>query len=153
MVSLVMSEPINGESRRVQALLDSNLESVERAEEMVLGIARRLGFDEDDLHRIAMALRESVVNAVVHGNRYNANKKVHLSVDASRGELTIRVADEGDGFDVSALPDPLAEENLMRQSGRGILLMRAFVDEFEIRRGAECGTEIRMMKRLPRPLE
>ena len=148
-----MPEPIKSESRRVQALLDSNLESVEKAEEMVLGIARGLGFDEDDLHRISVALRESVVNAVVHGNRYNANKKVHLSVEASRGELTIRVADEGDGFDVCALPDPLAAENLMRQSGRGILLMQAFVDEFEIRRGAQGGTEIRMMKRLPAPLE
>ena len=148
-----MSEQVNSESCRVQALLDSNLESVERAEEMVLGIARRLGFDKNDLHRILVAVRESLVNAVVHGNRYNANKKVHLSVVASCGELTIRVADEGDGFDVSALPDPLAAENLMRQSGRGILLMRAFVDEFEIRRGAERGTEIRMMKRLPAPLK
>ncbi len=148
-----MSEPKNGENRRVQALLDSNLESVERAEEMVLGIARGMGFDENDLHRISVALRESLVNAVVHGNRYNANKKVHLSVAASHGELTIRVADEGDGFDICALPDPLAEENLLRQSGRGILLMRAFVDEFEIRRGAECGTEIRMVKRLPAPRE
>jgi serine/threonine-protein kinase RsbW len=148
-----MSEPINGESRRVQALLDSNLESVEKAEDLVLGIAREMGFEEDDLHRISVALRESVVNAVVHGNRYNANKKVHLSVMASRGELAICVADEGDGFDVSALPDPLAAENLMRQSGRGILLMRAFVDEFEIRPGAGRGTEIRMVKRLPAPLE
>lgn len=148
-----MSEPMNGESRRVQALLDSNLESVERAEEMVLGIAKEMGFDEEDLHRISVAVRESMVNAVVHGNRYNASKKVHLSVAGSGGELTVRVADEGDGFDDSALPDPLAEENLMRQSGRGILLMRAFVDEFEIRRGAERGTEIRLMKRLPAPLE
>jgi serine/threonine-protein kinase RsbW len=112
-----------------------------------------MGFDEDDLHRISVAVRESLVNAVVHGNRYNANKKVHLSVAASRGELTIRVADEGEGFDVRALPDPLAEENLLRQSGRGILLMRAFVDEFEIRRGAERGTEIRLVKRLPAPRE
>lgn len=148
-----MSEPIQGESRRVQALLDSNLESVERAEEMVLGIAKGMGFDEDDLHRISVAVRESLVNAVVHGNCYNANKKVHLSVAASGGELTIRVADEGDGFDCSALPDPLAKENLLRQSGRGILLMRAFVDEFEIRRGAVRGTEIRMVKRLPAPRE
>jgi serine/threonine-protein kinase RsbW len=144
-----MPEPINGESRRVETLLDSNLESVERAEETVLGIAKRMGFDEDDLHRISVAVRESMVNAIVHGNRYNANKKVHLSVLASGNELNIGVADEGDGFDVSKLPDPLAEENLMRQSGRGILLMQAFVDEFEIRPGAARGTEIRMVKRLP----
>lgn len=144
-----MPEPLNGEWGRVETLLDSSLESVERAEETVLGAARRMGFDEDDLHRISMAVRESMVNAVVHGNRYNMNKKVHLSVLAEAGQLTIRVADEGDGFDVSKLPDPLAEENLMRQSGRGILLMQAFVDEFEIRPGAGRGTEIRMVKRLP----
>jgi serine/threonine-protein kinase RsbW len=144
-----MPEPLNGEWGRVETLLDSSLESVERAEETVLGAAKRMGFDEDALHHISVAVRESMVNAVVHGNRYNVNKKVHLSVLAETGQLTIRVADEGDGFDVSKLPDPLAEENLMRQSGRGILLMQAFVDEFEIRPGAGRGTEIRMVKRLP----
>jgi serine/threonine-protein kinase RsbW len=144
-----MPEPLNGECRRDETLLDSSLESVERAEEMVLDVAGRMGFDEDDLHRISVAVRESMVNAVVHGNRYNANKKVHLSVLAESGQLTIRVADEGDGFDAAKVANPLAEENLMRQSGRGILLMQAFVDEFEIRPSAGRGTEIRMVKRLP----
>jgi len=144
-----MPEPKNGESCRVETLLDSNLESVERAEEAVLECANRAGFDEDDLHRLSVAVRESMVNAVVHGNRYNANKKVHLSVAVEDGRLTIVVCDEGDGFDASRLPDPLAEENLMRQSGRGILLMQAFVDEFEIRPGNGCGTEVRMVKKLP----
>jgi serine/threonine-protein kinase RsbW len=95
-----------------------------------------------------MAVRESMVNAVVHGNRYNARKKVHLSITKAADKLTIVIADEGEGFDLTSLPDPLAEENLLRQSGRGLLLIRAFVDEFQVRRGEPHGTEVRMVKYL-----
>jgi len=129
-------------------LLDSNLDSVEVAEAAVLHDAQEIGFPEEDLHQIGMAVRESMVNAVVHGNRYNARKKVHLSVTKAHDRLTVVIADEGEGFDMSALPDPLAEENLLRQSGRGLLLMQAFVDEFEVRRAQPGGTEVRMVKYL-----
>ena len=129
-------------------LLDSNLDSVEVAEAAVLHDAQENGFPEEDLHQIGMAVRESMVNAVVHGNRYNARKKVHLSVTKAPDRLTVVIADEGEGFDMSALPDPLAEENLLRQSGRGLLLMQAFVDEFEVRRAQPGGTEVRMVKYL-----
>jgi len=129
-------------------LLDSNLDSVEVAEAAVLQDAQEIGFPEEDLHQIGMAVRESMVNAVVHGNRYNARKKVHLSVTKAPDRLTVVIADEGEGFDMSALPDPLAEENLLRQSGRGLLLMQAFVDEFEVRRAQPGGTEVRMVKYL-----
>ena len=90
-------------------LLDSTLDSVEVAETEVLGAAREIGFHEDDLHQLGMAVRESMVNAVVHGNRYNARKKVHLSVTKEADRLTIVIADEGDGFDPNSVPDPLAE--------------------------------------------
>jgi serine/threonine-protein kinase RsbW len=129
-------------------LLDSTLDSVEVAETEVLKAAEDIGFGEDDLHQIGMAVRESMVNAVVHGNRYNARKKVHLSVTKDEDRLTVVIADEGEGFDLNELPDPLAEENLLRQSGRGLLLIRAFVDEFQVRRGEPTGTEIRMVKYL-----
>src|SRR6204780_5984150 len=101
-------------------LLDSTLDSVEVAESAVLGAAREIGFHEDDLHQIGMAVREGMVNAVVHGNRYNSRKKVHLSVTKDPDRLTVVIADEGEGFDLNTLPNPLAEENLLRQSGRGI---------------------------------
>lgn len=130
-------------------LLDSALESVDSAETAVLEAAERLGFDEDSLHQIGMAVRESMVNAVVHGNRYNARKKVHLSIATGEDGLTVTIVDEGEGFDLSSLPDPLAEENLLRQSGRGILLIQAFVDEFQVRRVQPNGTEVRMVKHLP----
>ena len=131
-----------------QMLLDSNLDSVEVAEAAVLKDAQEVGFPEDDLHQLGMAVRESMVNAVVHGNRYNARKKVRLSVIKGPDRLTIVIADEGDGFDMNALPDPLAEENLLRQSGRGLLLIQAFVDKLEITRREPGGTEVKMVKYL-----
>ncbi len=129
-------------------LLDSTLDSVEVAEKAVLQAAEDIGFGEDELHQLGMAVRESMVNAVVHGNRYNARKKVHVSIAKAPDRLTIVIADEGDGFDLTNIPDPLADENLLRQSGRGLLLMRAFVDEFQVRRGEPNGTEVRMVKYL-----
>ncbi|HMD48027.1 MAG TPA: ATP-binding protein [Bryobacteraceae bacterium] len=129
-------------------LLDSTLDSVEVAEKAVLQDAQAIGFGEDELHQLGMAVRESMVNAVVHGNRYNTRKKVHVSITKAPDRLTIVIADEGEGFDPASIPDPLAHENLLRQSGRGLLLMRAFVDEFQVRRGEPRGTEVRMVKYL-----
>jgi len=129
-------------------LLDSTLDSVEVAETEVLDAAREIGFHEDDLHQLGMAVRESMVNAVVHGNRYNARKKVRLSVTKDPDRLTIVIADEGDGFDPDKVPDPLEEGNLLRQSGRGLLLIRAFVDEFQVVACEPRGTEVRMVKYL-----
>jgi serine/threonine-protein kinase RsbW len=126
--------------------LDSTLDSVDSAEELALGIAERAGFDDDDLMKIGMAVRESMVNAVVHGNRYNINKKVRFSVSHHDERYTVRIADEGEGFDPESLPDPLAPENLMRTSGRGIFLIRSFMDEFDIRRGERGGMEVTLVK-------
>jgi serine/threonine-protein kinase RsbW len=131
-----------------ERLLDSTLESVDDAEALAVGAARRAGFGEDDLTKIAMAVRESMVNAVVHGNRYNANKKVRVAVANSPERFTITIADEGQGFDFGNLPDPLAPENLMRTSGRGIFLIRSFMDEFRIRRLEPGGTEVTLVKYL-----
>ena len=143
-----MAENQSGEIQTVDTLLESTLDSVDTAEETVLRVAGEIGFPQDDLHQIGMAIRESMVNAVVHGNRYNARKKVHLSVSRSPERLTVVIGDEGEGFDLDKLPDPLAEENLLKQSGRGLLLIQAFVDEFQVRRRHPAGTEVRMVKYL-----
>ncbi len=134
------------ETRTEEHIFDSTLESVDAAEAVVLKEAKELGFDEDDEHKIGISVRECMVNAVVHGNRYNSRKKVHLTVTRSPQSLEIRIADEGEHFDVSQLPDPLADENLLRHSGRGILLMQAFMDEFQIRPRQPKGTEVRLVK-------
>jgi serine/threonine-protein kinase RsbW len=134
------------ETRTIERNFDSTLESVDAAEEIILQEAQSLGFDEDDQHKIGISVRECMVNAVAHGNRYNARKKVHLVVSSSPGTLEIRIGDEGEHFDMSQLPDPLADENLLRHSGRGLLLMQAFMDEFQIQPRQPSGTEVRLVK-------
>jgi serine/threonine-protein kinase RsbW len=141
-----MSEGQNDRTNQLETLLESTLDSVDAAEAVVLKAAEEVGFTEDDLHEIGMAVREAMVNAVVHGNRYNFNKKVHLNVAKQPNGLQVRITDEGAGFDQSHVPDPLQEENLLRQSGRGLLLMQAFVDEFEMHHVPPLGTEVKMVK-------
>ena len=132
----------------VERFLESTLDSVDNAEELAVGVAQRAGFNEEDLMKIGMAVRESMVNAVVHGNRYSSLKKVRFSVARAGERFTVRIADEGDGFDLENIPNPLAEENLMRSSGRGIFLIRSFMDEVEMRRLEPAGTELTLVKYL-----
>ena len=143
-----MRENKNHAPETLERSLDSTLESVDSAEELALGVAQKAGFDDDDLMKIGMAVRESMVNAVVHGNRYSAHKKVRFSVAHNPERFTIRIADEGEGYDPANIPDPLAPENLMRTSGRGIFLIRSFMDEFEMRHREPQGTEVTLVKYL-----
>ena len=133
---------------KLQTTFESTLQSVDQAEELVIAEAGKAGFDDDGQHQIGMAVRECAVNAVVHGNRYNKNKKVHLDVERTPAAITIVIGDEGEGFDVNSIADPLAPENLLKQSGRGILLIRAFMDEFDMHPRPGGGTEVRLVKNL-----
>jgi serine/threonine-protein kinase RsbW len=135
---------------KTQTTLESTLESVDKAETLAVAEAAKAGFDEEGQQQIGMAIRECMVNAVVHGNRYSKNKKVHLDIEQSNDSLTIVIGDEGAGFDLQSLPDPLAPENLLRQSGRGLLLIRAFMDEFDLHPRSGGGTEVRLVKHLPK---
>jgi serine/threonine-protein kinase RsbW len=130
----------------VERLLDSTLDSVDQAEELTTATALRAGFEEDELMKIGMAIREAMVNAVVHGNQYNQNKRVRLSLSLTADRFTITIADEGRGFDFAHIPDPLAPENLLRTSGRGIFLMRSFMDGVDLRHLESGGTEVTLVK-------
>jgi serine/threonine-protein kinase RsbW len=145
---LTMGKNSRGETETVERFLDSTLESVDSAEELAVREAEKAGVAEDDLHKIAMAVRESMVNAVVHGNRYSAHKKVRLSLSKGPREFVVKIADEGEGFDYENLPDPLAQENLLRHSGRGIFLIKAFMDDFQVRRLEPGGSEVTLVKYL-----
>jgi serine/threonine-protein kinase RsbW len=133
-----------------QLTLESNLQSADEAESLVMHKAQKVGFDQDEQEQIGMAVRECTVNAVVHGNRYNKKKKVHLDVETSDTGLSVVIGDEGDGFDLNSLPDPTLPENLLRQSGRGLLLVRAFMDDFDMHPRPGGGTEVRLTKNLPK---
>lgn len=116
-------------------------------------LGRQAGLDDEALHWVSVAVRESVTNAIRHGNRSDAAKRVHVEftyLGAGAG-LSIRVRDEGPGFDPECLPDPLAPENLLKPSGRGIFLIKSFMDELELRRAPEGGMELVMVKR-PQPV-
>jgi serine/threonine-protein kinase RsbW len=138
----------SGTEKKVSEVLDSTLASVDHAEQAVLSAARDAGFNEDDLHWIGMSVRECMVNAVVHGNRYNANKKVEFSITTTPEKMQIRIADQGEGFELEEAPDPLADGNLLKSSGRGIFLVRAFMDDLIIRRRQPEGTEVILVKNL-----
>ena len=137
---------MDSQSKTVNLVLDSTLDSVDIAERAALDLARESGFGEEDLDRIGMSVRECMVNAVVHGNRYNSHKRVRLSLSLTPERLTIRIADQGDGFDPDQLPDPLSGDNLLRHSGRGIFLMKAFMDDLRVRRLEPSGTEVTLVK-------
>ena len=138
----------DGTASRVSMTLESKLESVTTVEDTALDFAQRAGFDGDTASNLAMVAREAAVNAVLHGNKYDLHKHVTASFDLSQDALTIKVADQGQGLDPESIPDPLAAENLLRSSGRGVFLMRAFMDEVHFRQ-LNPGTEITMVKRRP----
>src|SRR5207237_9019446 len=110
-----MEEDLDSRSKTVNQVLDSTLESVDKAERVALDLARESGFEEEDLDRIGMSVRECMVNAVVHGNRYSAHKKVRLSLSRTPERFTIRIADQGVGFDPGEMRDPASGHNVLRQ--------------------------------------
>jgi len=129
--------------------IPSSMHMVERAEEMTCEILRRAGLSEEEEDCVCMAVMEAVINAIVHGNHQDPAKQVDLEFDVEKGAIAVTVRDQGDGFDPNALPDPRAPENLLKPSGRGILMIRACMDEVEIRPSSR-GTEVRMVKRMGR---
>jgi serine/threonine-protein kinase RsbW len=132
--------------------LPSSFEILDLVQLVSDDIGRRVRLDEDALHLLAVSVRESVINAVKHGNAHDSGKRVHVEFieldEKEGGGVAIRVRDEGPGFDPSTLPDCLAPENLLKCSGRGIFLIRSFMDELVLQRAPEGGMEVRMVKRL-----
>jgi serine/threonine-protein kinase RsbW len=143
-LSMAMTE------QRVSYTLDSTLDTVDSAEEKATRIATDLGFGDDEVMQISMAVREGAVNAVLHGNAYATDKKVTLAFERTNEDLVITIRDQGKGMDLSRIPNPLAPENLLKTSGRGIFLMRSFMDVVEIR-PSQTGTELKMIKHVHGP--
>jgi serine/threonine-protein kinase RsbW len=132
--------------------LPSSFEILDLVQLVSDDISRRVRLNEDALHLVGVSVRESVINAVKHGNAHDSGKRVHVEFieldEEEGGGVAIRVRDEGPGFDPSTLPDCLAPENLLKCSGRGIFLIRSFMDELVLQRAPEGGMEVRMVKRL-----
>jgi Anti-sigma regulatory factor (Ser/Thr protein kinase) len=127
--------------------LPSRIDTVATAAAAVAEFLSRSGISDDAAFGIDMAVREAVTNAVVHGNRQDENKTVDVTLKSSPDAVEISVHDQGAGFNPEGVPDPTAEENILKASGRGIFFMRSFMDEVDwlIRPGG--GTTVRMLKR------
>jgi serine/threonine-protein kinase RsbW len=125
----------------------SRIAAVDEATTAVAEILQRTGITEDLLYDVEVALREAVANAVLHGNRQDPSKAVIVTVTIAPEALELTVHDEGAGFDPDAVPDPTAPDQVLRSSGRGLLLMRSFMDHVAWLIRAEGGTTVHMTKK------
>ena len=127
--------------------LPSRLESVEQAAQEIDAFARLIGFGDDAIFAIDMAVRESVANAIKHGNLLDETKSVEITLSNMPDGFEIVIRDFGTGFAIEEIADPTEPENLLKASGRGILFMRTFMDEVEWVNHDEVGTIVKMLKR------
>ena len=136
----------------VRLQIHSNFDMLDFVQVVSDRMGQLAGLDEDAIHWIGVAIRESVINAIKHGNREDHGKLVTVefvvSPDSQPNELVVRVLDQGEGFDPEEVADPLAPENILKSSGRGIFFMRNFMDDVTLRRAKEGGMEVRMVKKL-----
>jgi serine/threonine-protein kinase RsbW len=141
------------ESQRIVRLqIRSTFEMLDFVQLVSDELGRMYGLEEDAVHWVGVAVRESVINAIKHGNREDSSKTVTIefALDAADRptELVVRVIDQGKGFEPDAVANPLAPENLLKSSGRGIFFMRSFMDDVEMNRVPDGGMEVRMVKKL-----
>lgn len=134
-------------TEKIELTISSKFDLIEIVSSVTKGATERTGFDEDTANWIELAVRESVINAIKHGNREDPAKRVDIAYTFDETELTIVVRDRGRGFDPARIADPLDPENILNPNGRGIFYMRSFMDEVEFSRHADGGTIVRMTKR------
>ena len=140
-----MSSTVTEEKTELK--LPSRIEAIADAAAAAAEVAGRLGLSDEAAFGVDMAVREAVTNAVLHGNKQDETKTVEITFSASNAALVITVRDQGQGFDLASVPDPTAEQNLLKTSGRGILFMRTFMDDVQWERHPEGGMLVRMTKK------
>ena len=131
----------------VKLVISSQVKLVDLVHAASEKMAEAAGFDPDEALNVGLAVREAVINAIVHGNKQAPDKQVDVVLSANEDELTATIRDQGGGFDPAATPDPTDDPNLLMTSGRGLLLIRAFVDEVEFKEKKQ-GMELTLRKRI-----
>jgi serine/threonine-protein kinase RsbW len=135
-------------ANKIEVSIGSALEYLDLVQTVTDCITSFLGFDEDTAHWIGMSVRESVTNAIQHGNKLDQSKKVDICFEAEPEYLQITVRDQGSGFKIDDLPNPLDPENLLKPSGRGIFYIRSFMDQVEFKALSQGGMEVHMVKKI-----
>jgi serine/threonine-protein kinase RsbW len=135
-------------ANKIEVRIGSALEYLDLVQTVTDCITGFMRFDDDTAHWIGMSVRESVTNAIQHGNKLDRDKSVDICFDIKPDQLAILVKDQGSGFQVDDLPNPLDPENLLKPSGRGIFYIRSFMDEVEFRALSQGGMEVHMVKKV-----
>lgn len=130
-----------------ELLLKSQLQSVDEAAESANDFVKSCGFDAEFIYAVDLAIRESVANAVKHGNKFDETKPVEIQMSELSDGIEITVRDHGFGFAVSEIPDPTNSENLLKTNGRGILFMNSFMDSIEWTEHDQGGMIVKMVKK------
>lgn len=134
---------------KYQVVIKSDLNNIKKVERVTEKIADYMKFLEDDRDSLAIAVTEIVGNAISHGNKGDVNKKVTIDFEYKKDTITVTINDEGKGFDVNKIENPLEPENLLKESGRGIFIVRALMDKVEFFK-TENGSAIRLTKKTNR---
>ena len=135
-------------ANEIDVIISSALDNLDLIQTLTDCITNSMSFDEDSAHWIGMSVRESVTNAIQHGNKLDLRKKVDICFEVFPDQLAISVRDQGSGFRADDVPNPLDSENLLKPSGRGIFYIRTFMDEVEFKSLAQGGTEVHMVKKI-----
>jgi serine/threonine-protein kinase RsbW len=135
--------------RTVKLDIASRFEMLDVVQTVLNHLATLVGFKEDDVHFMSVAVRESVVNAIKHGNKMDESKRVGVEFSLGPASIDVEVADEGKGFNPESVANPVAQENLLKADGRGIFFMRSFMDTVSYTFPNGHGTVVRMTKKLP----
>ena len=133
--------------QRIEVVMETLIESIALAEEMGMRVAAAAGFGDDDQYKIGLAVHEGVMNAFQYGNQQRRERKIHLTFELHEDKLVIHVIDQGAGFRIEDIPDPREDENVLGDSGRGVLLMKAFMDEVDVLSSEAGGAKLVMAKR------
>jgi serine/threonine-protein kinase RsbW len=127
--------------------IESDPNNLITVEEFVNYFAREVGVEEEKMTGLMLSVTEATTNAIIHANSCDISKKVNIYVKHEKDSLIIKVKDEGKGFDPSKIPDPTEPENLMKDSGRGLYLMRVYMDDVKYN-VTEDGTETILILKL-----
>jgi serine/threonine-protein kinase RsbW len=139
---------MNTIANEIEVSISSVLDNLDLIQILTDFLTDFMHFDEDSAHWIGMSVRESVTNAIQHGNKLDINKKVDIRFQVFPDRISISVKDQGDGFRIDEIPSPLESDNLLKPSGRGIFYIRTFMDEVEFRSLSQGGMEVYMMKKI-----
>jgi len=134
------------ESVKIILVLTSEPQQITKVEGFLLKLNKQLHLNETAFNKLLVATTEAVNNGIIHGNKRDPKKKVTLTCEYTSASLLVRIDDEGPGVDPASLPDPLAEENLLRENGRGVFLMRSLMDVVDFERTAHGSSVIMTMK-------